>query len=446
MSRVCKVATRGLNCAISAVACFAILYHPASANEGAFSLRSLTQSPDSPLPNSRKFLDIGDIADIPVRRRPRPGYEAIGIRAGSMMFYPGLLAEATYNSNVYAVPTGEQGDSAFFIAPQLTAQSDFSNHELKLDFGLNHLEYFDLTAESRTNAHAAASGRLDVRSDLAIAMAGKIARRHEERGTSNSPFLAAEPVPYDEYDASMSVTKSFNRLEVSTGGAFEHRDYHDVKMVGGGTLDQDFRDGEIYVLGGRVAYRLKPGFRVFADGRYNWRRFNNLPGLNGDSEGYNLLAGAEFNVTSMVHGEVGIGYLSQSYAASGVSDATGLSYFADVIWTATPLITVTVGGRRKVDETALAIAPGRVDSSAYVRIDYELRRNFIVSPSINVVYEDYTGIAREDWVVEPGLRLDYLINRHFSVGARYIYTSRNSNVNVNDFDRHLVGINAKAQF
>ena len=436
----------GLRCASAAVACIAVLYHPASANEGAYSLRSLTQSPDSPLPSKRKFLDFGDIANTPVRNRSHPGYEPAGIRAGSMMFHPALLAKVLYNSNVFAVPTGEQGDTALLISPYLTAQSDFNNHELKLDFGINHLEYADLSEESRTNAHAAASGRIDVRSDLAIAMAGKIARRHEARGTSNSPLLAAEPVPYDEYDVSTSVTKSFNRLEVSVGGAFEHRDYHDVRMVGGGTLDQDFRDGEIYVIGGRLTYKLKPGFGVFADGRYNWRHFNNLPGLNGDSEGYDLLAGAEFDITSMVHGVVGIGYLSQQYAAPGVGDATGLSYFADIIWTATPLMTVTIGGRRKVDETALATSPGRLDASGYLEIDYELRRNIIVSPSINIVYEDYTGIPREDWVVEPGLRLDYLVNRHFSVGARYVYTSRDSNVSVNDFDRHIVGIHAKAQF
>ena len=110
------------------------------------------------------------------------------------------------------------------------------------------------------------------------------------------------------------------------------------------------------------------------------------------------------------------------------------------------MITVTVGGRRKVDETALATSPGRLDASGYAKIDYELRRNIIVSPSINIVYEDYNGIPREDWVVVPGLRLDYLVNRHFSVGARYVYTSRDSNVNVNDFDRHIAGINAKAQF
>ena len=110
------------------------------------------------------------------------------------------------------------------------------------------------------------------------------------------------------------------------------------------------------------------------------------------------------------------------------------------------MATVTIGGRRTVDETALALSPGRIDSTGYVRIDYELRRNFIVSPSFNVVYEDYTGIARDDWVVEPSLRLDYLINRHFSVGARYIYTNRDSNVNLNDFERHIVGINAKAEF
>lgn len=434
-----------LKCAGAALVFLSVVYCPALASDDGHSLRALMQSPDSPLPTYQKFLDVDDDADFPVRLRPRPEYNALGVRVGGMLFSPSLTVATFYDSNVYAVPTGRQADTGFLLSPELTAQSDFNNHELRLDFGIEHLGYAELTSESQTDAHAAASGRVDVSSDLVIAMAGSMARRHEQRGTSNSPATAAEPVPYDEFDGSVSVTKSFNRVEVSTGAAAEHRNYHDVPMVGGGTLDQDYRDGEIYIIGGRVAYKLKPGFRLYADARYNWRRYDNVAGANGDSQGYNLLAGAQFNVTSMVHGEIGIGYLGQFYDGAGIGDATGLSYLVDVIWTATPLMTVSIGGRRTVNESGLAAAPGRIDSTLQATIDYELRRNIIVSPSISVGHEDYVGIARTDWVVEPRLNLDYLVNRHFSVGAGYRYMTRDSNVNANDFDRHIVSVNAQAK-
>jgi hypothetical protein len=424
----------------------AILLSAPANGQDAASLRSLSQSPTSPIPSLRYFSTNEEPEAFPVRQRPRPDYKAQGIRKSSFLFLPNLLVKPFYDSNVYASPTGIQSDGGIVFSPSLYVPSDWSNHSLEFNFDVNHFQYFDLTDESRTDAQAVMTGRLDVRRDIVLFAAASAGHRHEPRGSSNSPLTAAEPVPYDEFDGSMSLNKSFNRVDVSVGVAGEYRNYHDVALIGGGRLDQDFRDGTMVEIGGRVAYLMKPGIRVFADARYNWRRYENLAGLNGDSEGYNLLGGLEFTLTSLMRGEVGIGYLNQSYEGAGFGDASGLKYSANLIWNATPLMTVTLDGSRNVNETGLAGAAGRIDSSFEVVLDYELRRNLIVSPSIGFTHEDYAGIARADFIYRPALKVDYLINRYFSVGAEYAYTHRDSNVNVNDFDRHLVSVNAQAKF
>jgi hypothetical protein len=410
------------------------------------SFRSLSQTPNSPIPGLQYFSTNEEPEALPVRQRPRPDYNSKGIRGSSFLFFPDLTVKPFYDSNVFASPTGQKSDGGIVFSPSLFAQSDWNNHSLQFNFDLNHFQYFDLTDESRTDAQAVMVGRLDVRRDLAVLAAVSVGRRHETRGTSNSPLTAAEPVPYDEFDGSTSINKSFNRVDVSLGIAGEYRNYHDVGLIGGGQLDQDFRDGTWVEVGGRVAYLMKPGIRVFADARYNWRRYENLPGLNGDSEGYNLLGGLEFTLSTLMRGEVGIGYLNQTYDGAGIGDASGLKYKANLIWNATPLMTLTFNGERNVSETGIAGAAGRIDTSFEVVLDYELRRNVIVSPSVGFTHEDYAGIARADRVYQPALKIDYLINRNFSAGAEYAYTHRDSSVNANDFDRHFVSLNAQAKF
>ena len=147
-----------------------------------------------------------------------------------------------------------------------------------------------------------------------------------------------------------------------------------------------------------------------------------------------------------MRGEVGIGYLGQTYEGAGLGDATGIKYSAKLIWNPTPLMTVTLNGNRTADESGLAGSPGRIDSSIDLTLDYELRRNLIVSPSFAFTHEDYVGSSRKDNVFNSRLDVDYLINRNFSVGASYSYTVKDSNFAGNDYDRHYVGVNAQAKF
>ena len=409
-------------------------------------LRNLSQSPSSPLPKMRFFTTNDEPESMPVRGRARAEYVKGGIRYSSLIFYPSLTVKPFYDSNVYASPSAEQSSTGIIFSPNLSIESDWSNHQLSLNLQADHHQYFDTTSETRTDGHAVLSGRLDVRSDLAVFGAVSAARRHERRGTSNSPNTAAKPVPYDDFDAALSVAKEFNRLEVAAGITGEYRNYQNVPAVGGGTLDQDYRDGVNVSVGGRIAYLMRPGIRIFGDARYNWRQYNNPPGVNADSHGYNLLAGLEFTLSTLMRGEIGIGYLGQTYEGAGLPNATGFKYSADLIWNPTPLMTVTLKGNRSVDESGLAGSPARVDSNVEVTLDYELRRNLIVSPSFAYSYEEYPGTSRRDNVFAPELRIDYLVNRYLTLGLGYSYVLRESNVGGVGYDRHYVGVNAQAKF
>ena len=100
----------------------------------------------------------------------------------------------------------------------------------------------------------------------------------------------------------------------------------------------------------------------------------------------------------------------------------------------------------KILLTTIAGASGRVVRSGHLVVDYELLRNLIVSPQIAIEQMDYSGISRDDLLIAPGIRVDYMANRYLHVGGEYFFYSRDSSVSLFDYERHILGLYAKAQF
>ena len=56
--------------------------------------------PDRTDPDNREEIPP---EDMPVKKRQQPGYEPVGIRAGSWMYNPSLTVGSFYDSNVFRV-------------------------------------------------------------------------------------------------------------------------------------------------------------------------------------------------------------------------------------------------------------------------------------------------------------------------------------------------------
>ena len=373
-------------------------------------------------------------------------YDALGIRAGSFLIYPSLTEKLVFDSNVFAQPTGEISDWAAITTPRLAAESNWSRHSLMFELLARDVRYFDQTSQNHTDIHGRVVGRLDIQRDLTVQGSLLLARDHKTLGSGDAPGLAAEPVPDTAFDSELAVNKTFNRVKVTLRGGYESHNYEDVAMVGGGILDQDFRDGEAYEAGGRVAVAISPDTSVFGDVTYTRTEYDNPSALLSDSDTIRVLAGLEFAPSALVRGQIGAGYTWRGYDGAGIADEEGFAYLADIIWNPTPLITVTLGGEGRIEDTAVASASGRISRSGHVIVDYELLRNLIVSPQVRIDHIDYFGTARDDLLITPGIRLDYMANRYLHVGGEYFFTSRDSSVNAFDYDRHLLGFYAKAQF
>ena len=48
--------------------------------------------------------------NVPVTARPRPDFDALGIRAGGFLIFPSVTVDGQYNDNVFATDENEEED------------------------------------------------------------------------------------------------------------------------------------------------------------------------------------------------------------------------------------------------------------------------------------------------------------------------------------------------
>ncbi len=403
------------------------------------------------------------VADDGVRNRQRPEYDPIGIRAGSFMLYPTVDQETGYDSNPRNAPKGIVDDSFFYsIAPNLEIQSTWSRHALQFDVGsdsdffLNGATADDNNTDIETNGF----GRLDIGGQTSVSVDAGWQKGNEGRGDPESPAGAEEPTEFTTTRAGVTVQSGFNRLTYSTGIEATYSKYKDVDLIGGGIQQNGDRDQRTVEATARVGYEFSPGYTAFVRGSINNRDFQDnvdRSGNNRDSKGYEVNAGLQTEVTNLVTGEVFAGYLTQKYerqptaAAQDLNDVNGVTFGTSLTWYPSPLLTANLRVNRSVEDTILPGASGRLATGVNASADYELRRNIIVTPSVGWSRDKYETdtsaglIERNDTIVSSGLSATVLINRRASVEAGYDFTKRNSNIDSQDYNQHVLGMNLRLQ-
>ena len=63
------------------------------------------------------------LSRIPVKDRPHPEFDPVGIQYNSIFFYPKLTTGLRFDSNVFASNTNPRSDAALIFSPELTIRS-----------------------------------------------------------------------------------------------------------------------------------------------------------------------------------------------------------------------------------------------------------------------------------------------------------------------------------
>lgn len=388
--------------------------------------------------------------NISVQQRERPDYEALGIRLGSFLAFPKAQLQVEQNDNVYAASDGTQSDTIWRVIPEIALESDWSQHYLSVYARGNLSRYSDFSTEDTDEYGFGASGQLDVTRLSSLAASADYLNTFEPRTSPNSPDAAVSPINYSIASANVSGSYTGGRTRVSGRADIRKFDYEDGLDPLGGSIDQDTRDRSVTSLMGRVDYAISPDTAFFVQATGNTREYDFATVANParDSSGAEILAGANFELSALVRGEVAVGYIAQDFDADTYSDTSSFSGRGQVEWFPTQLTTVTLAVGRTVEDAVNPGVGGFIMTSTSVTVDHELLRNVILSGRLSYSDESYEGIDRDDGRFGATVSVNYLINRNVgvNVAASTLDLSSDGAARDSDYSVNRLSVSLVTQF
>jgi len=367
-------------------------------------------------------------------------YDPLGIRAGAFLIYPSLTVSEVYNDNVFAVDNNKDDDLITVIEPQVRVESNFSRHSLGLTAGSEVAFHINEEDEDYQDFFVSGDGRLDITRQNFVDAELLFAKDHRDRDDPEDEGDRDEITDVYRYGGELSFTQLFNRLNFRLTGRALRNAYTEPEEAD--------EDNVVYDALLRTGFFVSPRINTFIEGRYNVERRDrdeDFAGIERDSQGWGVSGGAAVDLTDLLVGEFSVGYRRQYFDEGDFDEEDGIGYGIDLTWTPTLLTTVTASGGGDFRPTTQDDAEANFRSTVGLGVEHELLRNVILAANVGYTRDDFSGIDRTDNTISAGGGVNYLINRNFSVGAGYNYTTRTSDEDDEEFDRNLVRIGVTAR-
>jgi hypothetical protein len=226
--------------------------------------------------------------------------------------------------------------------------------------------------------------------------------------------------------------------------------YDNESQVGSAPLSLAYLDGYQEAGSLRADYALNPEMSIFVNGTVNNRSYDALQPLtllNRNSSGYQLLVGGSFDITRLLRGQLGVGYLQQDYQSHLFHTVSGPAINGNVEYFLSGLTTITVSANRSVIDAVDPTAVSFAQTAGALSVDHELLRNVLVSARISYETDDFTGIQRHDGRASASISGTYLLNRYMGLHLGYSLLDETSTgaARISDYDVNVVSLSLVLQ-
>lgn len=379
---------------------------------------------------------VGRVAGV--ADRPRPDYDALGIRLRSFLLFPSTTLAVGYDDNVFATETAARDDIVTTGSAALTLASDWSRHAFSATAFARLTRYMDIDSQDTESWGGSATGLLDLASAGKISADAAYARDVQARSDPESADRL-EPSLFDTAEGSLSYIRDQRRIVTRLTGTVERTDF---RAAADRLLDRTESS-----LSARLGYQVSPQLVAFIEPVYRVRDFDSRGdgGEDRDSDEWAGLAGIDLEIASLLIANIAAGYFRTEFSAPGLDPVTGLTISGTATWLPTDLLTLSATVSRATEATRRTDVSTRVNTSAQVTADLEIYRNLLGSARLGVSRDRFERIGREDDTITGGLTLRWLISRKASLYADVLTQHRSSDVCDAEFDRNVVSIGLRFQ-
>ncbi|HEY5796846.1 MAG TPA: outer membrane beta-barrel protein [Bosea sp. (in: a-proteobacteria)] len=417
------------------------------------SVRGVTQRQFRPPQPTVTGLPPAPPPPPPPRRRAgaeEDPYAPLGLRLGNVVLKPAITSGIGYDTNPQRSAGPDRKGSPFSRTDgELEIQSDWNVHELKGKLRGGYSSYFRNPEASRPDGEGNLDLRLDASRDTRILLESRMKLDTQRPGSPdlNAPVIG-RPLVY-QYGGSAGVTHDFNRLQMTLRGSVDRSDYEDAELASGAILSQKDRNQTQYGLRLRAAYEVTPGFKPFVQGEIDTREFDEAVDSNGyrrSSDGVTGRIGSTFEISRQLTGEISGGYQNRKYDDNRLRNLKGYVGDVAILWSPTPLTTVTLRGTSELGDTTIAGSSGTRAHRASLEIAHALRRNLIVTGIASFGRTDYDGQNLREDFSSLGARVEYKLTRTFSVRASFTHERLNSTAQGSDYTANVAQVGLRVQF
>jgi hypothetical protein len=379
------------------------------------------------LPAHAQDLGMGDLGEV-----PEPNFVGQGLRMGSFLILPALTVNNTYNDNIFARDRNKEGDYIVSIIPALGIENEGPRHSVSLGAFGKINRYGDFTSEDDEEYAVEGSGRFDLTDNVSLVTGLELGRRTIRRSNSeNTERDKPEQVDFVNFD--FSYRHEFGRFRLDLDPFVQRRDY-----VEGADDDRDRTQ-----IGGspRIWYRFSPALSVFLEPGVRHVDYDQRVDDNGEERGSLTLrgfAGARFDITSVIVGQIALGAVHMDFDESSFDNVTTVGARGSLTWEITRLTELRAEIIRRVAPTNIAGASSKIQTLGQVRVRHELLPDLFLTVEGAYFREKFEELSREDDNYRIRAGAEYLINRFLSVGVGYNFRYRDSDDSARDFKRNVV--------
>jgi len=355
-------------------------------------------------------------------------------KVGDFVINPAVSVSEYYDDNIFYARITPDEDWITVIAPSITLKSDWDEHELNVHGGATIGRYRQHDEEDYEDYFAGLDGHIDLAPKSRIFGGLQYNKLHEGR-ESPDDVNGTKPTEYDLLDAFVGGQHEFDDFGIKLGATLQEFDFDDVTATGG-TINNDDRDRREYEIGGRVVRPWKYNIKLFLQGLFGQREYDDAfddAGFNRDSDGLGLAAGALYKPHKNLSVEVLAGWLWQDYDDPNFSDIEAPDFGTIVTWKPTPLTSVNFTVDRRVRETTLAGASGYVSTRGDIGIHRDLTQELSLNAGASYTDNEYEGVERTDDLISFYANNRYYFTPQIYGGLGYNFLHRDSDQAGQDF-------------
>lgn len=369
-----------------------------------------------------------------------------GIMLGDFNFRPTMSQNEGYTTNILGQPNS--GSAQIVTTGGIRANSMWGRDALGMSANVANTVNPELMQANTTTWSVSGGGSLALGEDSLTL--GYSHSRQYLGATDLGNFGISYPVPYDTNDIRLGFTHNFGRFSITPSAVYDRFDFGQSSKGAIRNFSSLSHQLESALLTTR--FEISKGNALISVMRATAAQF--APNAGGSLDDYADGAGflgLDLRADSVIQYRALVGAETRQFTRVNSKGITTPTAELDIIWTPTPIDTITVTGRRGIFDPTSAFARNQVVSDIRIEADHELHQNLFIRGYAEAARTDSQSLSgdspkRRQTQFRFGVIGTWMVNQYLTATLSYIHNSSYTKGGVPEVYDPLYGLTNRSTF